>query len=134
MARYVVADRHYIERMPLEYVDMGLPSGTKWASFCKDTLREISWMDAIEKYGMQVPTIEQFKELFEYCDTELDKNNHLIVIARNGNKIILNKEYLWTRTEKNDTPDEINCIMLYKDMVKYFHNGKKDKMSVHLVQ
>ena len=53
----------------VEYVDLGLPSGTKWSSGIyvlqdEESNSCFSYEDAL-KYN--IPTVDQFKELIEYC-------------------------------------------------------------------
>lgn len=138
---------YMIRRMPIEYVDMGLPSGTKWASYAKE--HEITWQNAMEKYGKNVPTKEQFEELFQYCQIQYINigrwgkyafgvepilKNRLIVTAPNGNVIHINWSVLWTRTSKNNNPDKIYGVMVQDEDIVFFLNRKEDELGLLLVQ
>ncbi len=72
-----------------DYVDLGLPSGTKWKS-----ANEVGFYDynsALETFGTSVPTKEQFEELVTYCTCSRDdtKQGSNFVSTINGNSIFL---------------------------------------------
>ena len=48
-----------------EYVDLGLPSGTLWKN--QNEGAYYLYLDAKQEFGTQLPTIDQWKELHEYC-------------------------------------------------------------------
>lgn len=48
-----------------QYVDLGLPSGTKWKSTNEEGFYTCE--QAMEKFGRYVPTKAQWEELLDYC-------------------------------------------------------------------
>ncbi len=79
----------------IAYVDLGLPSGTKWASaFLKDEKGEdirLPWIDAAK---LSIPAIDQFEELEYYCRSraEFGPNEEYLgttYIGLNGNTLTL---------------------------------------------
>ncbi len=68
------------------FVDLGLPSGTKWKA-----INEEGYYDydaAAEKYGAYLPTKEQFQELIARCIWEWNGEGY-VVKGANGNSILL---------------------------------------------
>ena len=83
----------------VEFVDLGLPSGTLWA---KDYLRkdgEIVYLPYLEAKKYKIPTKEQFDELINSCSRDncfnsLKEYSGKMFIGRNGNSIqIIKKGY-----------------------------------------
>ena len=68
------------------YVDLGLPSGTKWKSEPKSDF--YSYAKAKQKFGNELPTDADFIELQENCDWKWNGAGY-IVTGPNGNSIIL---------------------------------------------
>lgn len=73
------------------YVDLGLPSGTKWKS-----ANEIgngsgfyTFDDAVSTFGSKLPTKEQFEELRTHCIWEWQSSGGYKVTGANGNNIFL---------------------------------------------
>lgn len=122
-----------------EYVDLGLPSGTLWASSFEtsdgETTLRVPYEQA-KKYHL--PTKEQFKELIDYCiwDPQRRNNNfsHFIVIGRNGNHIKLpnggyliadrleswQNGYFWLNNESQDDQ--------YKTAAIFWESNKNDTL------
>ncbi len=80
-----------LRRNDTEYVDLGLPSGTLWA---KDYEREdgkLQYLPYIKTTDLNLPTEEQWKELFETCmcrNTIINGHaNGILFIGLNGNSI-----------------------------------------------
>lgn len=74
-----------------EFVDLGLPSGTLWAS--RNTDEMMSYRDAISNYGAHVPTAAMAKELWMECSWSWDsKRGGAVVRGKNGNSIFLPAE------------------------------------------
>ncbi len=67
-----------------QYVDLGLPSGTLWKS-CNDG-KYFSYHEAIQLFGDNLPTLEQYQELKAFCDWQWTGNG-CEVIGPNGNSI-----------------------------------------------
>ena len=58
----------------VEFVDLGLPSGTLWSKeFLKDNDGKVLYLTYREAQKYNIPTIEQLKELFEYCSHDRHK-------------------------------------------------------------
>lgn len=52
----------------MEYVDLGLPSGTKWAvGFMRDNNGDYNVLPFEEAQKLNIPTQEQYAELTKYC-------------------------------------------------------------------
>lgn len=72
---------------PIEYIDLGLPSGTLWA----DTNEEgyYSYQDAIDAFGKNnLPKLTDFAELYDYCKWEwCKKKKGMVVTGPNGKNI-----------------------------------------------
>lgn len=91
----LVEDENEYESESGLYVDLGLPSGTRWAKF--DSYNFISYKQAYYKYGKQLPTREQCEELLSECtwrwNTVVDgmstEGSGYEVIGPNGNSIYL---------------------------------------------
>lgn len=57
-----------IECNDTEFVDLGLPSGTLWASdYVKNSEGKVCYLPYAEAKGYPLPSIEQWKELEKYC-------------------------------------------------------------------
>lgn len=120
-----------------EYVDLGLPSGTLWASDYEKLGGKYIYLPYEKAKYMKLPTKAQWKELIDKCEKKFDWINELkakyfkvTFIAANGNSIafwgkgyyITNKEDIndvlfWLQNEGNDSK---------KDVVS-MNNTKKDK-------
>jgi len=68
------------------FIDLGLPSGTKWRIINEDGL--MTYDEAIEKFEKQLPSYKQFKELYDKCKWHELKEGGYKVIGPNGNHII----------------------------------------------
>ena len=70
----------------MAYIDLGLPSGTLWA----DTNEEgyYNYETAVEKYGDNLPTREQFEELQTQCQWKWNGSGY-DVTGPNGNTLVL---------------------------------------------
>lgn len=77
-----------------EYVDLGLPSGTKWKTTNEtnpnDTCDFFTYDEAMEKFGNQLPTSKQWMELKTECDWSWnDIKKGYEVTGPNGKTIFL---------------------------------------------
>ncbi len=107
----------------IEYVDLGLPSGTKWSSDYEHTDSDLMYLPYSEASDLNIPTIEQFEELVNNCKwfRMADSNNSFTgftVVGINGKNIFLgctgyiqveeaiseNKSLFWLK-EKEETDD-----------------------------
>ena len=69
-----------------DYVDLGLPSGTKWKSTNEKGF--YSYGDAIGTFGSSLPSQEQWMELRNECDWTWSRKGYKVV-GPNGNYIVL---------------------------------------------
>ena len=75
-----------------EFVDLGLPSGTKWNSINETTNSTNGYYtfdEAVSIFGDKLPTKEQCEELMEKCTWEWQSNGSYKVTGTNGNSIVL---------------------------------------------
>ena len=74
-----------------EYIDLGLPSGTKWKSTNENGngIGFYFFEEAVRIFGNQLPTKVQFEELKYYCTWTWQNNESCKVTGTNGNFIIL---------------------------------------------
>ena len=79
---------------PAEYVDLGLPSGTKWKTINETNQYDLcdfyTLDEAMQKFGSALPTKEQLEELRTYCQwTWNDTKKGYKVVGPNGKSIFL---------------------------------------------
>ena len=72
---------------PNDYVDLGLPSGTKWKKVNEnagkaDSAVYFHYDNAINQYKSSVPTAQQWKELTEECNWTWVKNCQEVVVGK----------------------------------------------------
>lgn len=92
----------------IEYVDLGLPSGTLWSSnYVEDENKEILYVTQEKSKAFDIPTVEQWLELVKKCRWEqgserIDHTNGFyhyhdwaICLGPNGNRIIFEKTGLY---------------------------------------
>ena len=92
----------------IEYVDLGLPSGTLWSSnYVEDENKEILYVTQEKSKAFDIPTVEQWQELVQKCRWEqgserIDLTNGFyhyhdwaICLGPNGNRIIFEKTGLY---------------------------------------
>ena len=77
---------------PAGFVDLGLPSGTKWNSVndssTSDPLFFFTCEEAMAKFGSQLPTEEQFQELISQCtSTWNEEKKGRTFVGPNGDSI-----------------------------------------------
>ncbi len=68
------------------YIDLGLPSGTKWKA--ENEIGYYEFDEAVSKYGYRLPTREQLKELKNQCQWEWMGVEYRVT-GPNGNAIVL---------------------------------------------
>ena len=77
---------------PAGYVDLGLPSGTKWKAANEtnpnDENNFYTYDEAMAAFGNKLPTKEQFMELRNSCDWTWTGMGYKVV-GSNGNSIVL---------------------------------------------
>jgi len=141
--RLVESRAETTETVP-EYVDLGLPSGTKWMNINQNGYYEYG--KAVEEFGNKLPTKAQFEELMFYCQWTWTANGYMAV-GPNGKSIVLPNAgyrdidqklydtgavgYYWS-SSSNDT---VNARYLYfKFAVGMDNNDQNIGQSVRLVE
>ncbi len=71
------------------YVNLGLPSGTLWKESNEEGF--ITYSDAVEQFGANMPTKEQLVELYEKCEHVWTDNGYKFT-GPNGKYIVLPAE------------------------------------------
>ena len=92
----------------IEYVDLGLPSGTLWSSnYVEDENKEILYVTQEKSKAFDIPTVAQWLELVRVCRWEQGSKriatsigschfqNLAICLGPNGNRIIFEKTGLY---------------------------------------
>lgn len=78
-----------------DYIDLGLPSGILWASRNEKNPQDanglFTYNEAVNKYGKNVPTKEQWRELIKQCEWFWNGNEYTAT-GPNGNSILLPAE------------------------------------------
>lgn len=137
----------------MEYVDLGLPSGTKWAT-CNigastpsragiDYLREEATTVA-KQQGGYLPTKADFVELIDYCHwREIDKDGMkgFCVIGRNGNSIYIAAVHgngdIWLSDigpiNGDEDPYWAICVDASSESSSWIYMGENEKCAVRLV-
>ena len=75
----------------MEYVDLGLPSGTKWAAgYLRDKDGHLVWLPYEDAVKLSIPTVEQYEELVKYCRTTCLTGKRRQLTGANGKYVIYN--------------------------------------------
>ena len=130
----------------VEYVDLGLPSGTKWKS-SNEKGGFFPYDEAVSKYGDKLPSYEQWKELVGMCDWTWSGKG-CKVTGPNGNSITLPAAgyrscegsvnfvgscgYYWSSTPYGS--DNASLLFFNSGSVDLSYNKRCDGQSVRLVQ
>lgn len=113
-----------------QYVDLGLPSGTKWKS--QSEYSSYTFAYALRYYDGFLPTSGQFEELIENCTWKWTGKGYK-VIGRNGNSIYLlagfkrGDDYMgayWSKTK--DGADGCYGLLCFPSRVKVDHTRSLD--------
>lgn len=91
-----------VEDLSSEYVDLGLPSETKWKTTneCYNETCYHDFDDAVGTFGGSLPIKEQWEELKSYCYWQLQRDGSYKVVGPNGNSIVLPAEGMRTCSGK----------------------------------
>lgn len=136
--------------MGKEYVDMGLPSGTLWAS--ENEKGYFNFDEAVEKFGNNLPARWQFCELVENSDCYFDTDENAFVFESNfngnmvkfstlgyrifdGNEFIGVDQYgdYWSRTPHTNGEDAWHISLTnYGSVEPTFLCNRKHGLSVRL--
>lgn len=71
----------------MKYIDLGLPSGTKWAE--KNEEGFYTFEEAVKKFGHQLPSRDQLEELCTLFHRWDEKRQGMEFSGNNGNKLYL---------------------------------------------
>lgn len=82
------------EEYDIEYIDLGLPSGTLWSSDYLKVGKDVAFLSYDEAVKHNIPNREQYEELMLYCKLIFDDNS-LKLIGPNGNYIKFYCNYLY---------------------------------------
>lgn len=105
----------------VEYVDLGLPSGTKWANdFLRDENGKIKLFHYDEARNYNVPNPMQFREFLEYTSRSLYEEcftgkRSTRILGANG------YEFFWGKLQStiaNISPSKFDFMFWLKDMVE----------------
>ena len=69
------------------WVDLGLPSGTLWASEPEDGY--YTYTEAVAQFGINLPTKWQWNELLESCLMDKNENGDIVLSGKNGATLII---------------------------------------------
>lgn len=115
----------------MEYVDLGLPSGTLWASdYVKDG-EDVLFLPYPEALKYNIPTEEQVDELEKFCEISIEcdgSNKTYVILGPNGNAITFKgygymhlkdfedsfDAYFW-QVYESDNPKEIQVPDIYNE-------------------
>lgn len=75
------------------FVDLGLPSGTLWAS--SDTNKLHTFNGAYKLFENQLPTRAQVRELFEFT-MKFQSRKTIELLGKNGNKLVFPLVNWWS--------------------------------------
>ena len=75
------------------FIDLGLPSGTLWATDYERKYGEIVYLPYTKAFLSDIPTVEQWRELTTKCHWEFkgdreECKRHLVCTGPNGNSIL----------------------------------------------
>lgn len=130
------------------FIDLGLPSGTKWRTLNEEGL--LTFDDAVATFGKQLPSQKQFTELYEKCQWKELKDGGYKVIGPNGNFIIFpftgyincTGEFrgenemgdYWTSTPKKGSDESYRVAMMKDRGVKIVLHTRCYQRAVRLVE
>ena len=119
-----------------EFVDLGLPSGTLWSTDYERNGSEILLLPHAKSSTLQIPSVEQWEELKNFCQWEFDidnaynlckalcvgPNGNILKFDRTGKKNIdtlseLCEVFFWIKDEKEG--NEMNAVHMYNGARKY---------------
>ena len=129
-----------------EYVDLGLPSGTKWKAVNEEG-GFYTYEESVKKFGDKLPTKEQMEELKDRCVwTWADKgykvtgpNGNSIFLPAAGDRICDGGVYgvgydgnYWSSTSRGS--GKAWCLYFYSDDVGVYGSVMCEGYSIRLVQ
>ena len=123
-----------VEISNMEWVDLGLPSGTLWAKY--DVNGKTSFMGAKMSYGSHVPSRTNAYELSKCCTIKWDDSAHALVFTGpNGNSISFpcnksNKSY-WLNAYEQGNPEFGQCFHIGPDG-HFWINDSESNSSIYV--
>lgn len=75
------------EEVEVQFIDLGLPSGTLWAA--ENETEFYTFPDAVTIFGSSLPTKAQWEELKETCRWIWDRKAGCILVGPNGKRLTL---------------------------------------------
>ena len=117
----------------MEYVDLGLSSGTLWSSdYVKDDNGNVIYVTQENSAAYEIPSNEQWTELMDVCKWEQKSEKKwteggfyywhewAICLGPNGNKITFEKTGLYEATDCLTRKEE---IFFWLNNTEYFHRN-----------
>ena len=117
----------------IEYVDLGLPSGTLWSSdYVRTDNGNAVYVTKKNSVDYEIPTFEQWKELIDECKWKQmsEKNwteggfyhwhDWAICLGPNGNKVTFEKTGIYEATDCRTRTSE---ILFWLNNKEYFHRN-----------
>ena len=123
----------------IEYVDLGLPSGTLWASEYEHEGGDILYLPYEDAEKMKIPTAEQWQELIEHCQIQEHSSSTgrffygVTFIGPNGNSVkfrpkgymkghtsvyhgknVCGKVFFWIQDKENNAEHEKKVVIIEK--------------------
>lgn len=112
----------------MEFIDLGLPSNTLWAS--EDENGKHSYADSVGKYGIGIPSKKNWEELDMWCKCEpVSGGNAIRVTGPNGNSIVFPASGMRRTASGNEchtdkyltvTATDISDAHIWSALIDYF--------------
>lgn len=118
----------------MEWIDLGLPSGTLWAR--DDVDSKTSFLGAKKSYGSHVPSRANAYELSQCCTKKWDESTHALVFTGpNGNTLSFpckesNKSY-WLNASEQGDPQFGQCFHIGPDE-HFWINDKESSSAIYV--
>lgn len=94
-----------------KYVDLGLPSGTLWASDYETDNSEIYYTTYAKALELNIPSLEQYNELRKFCIFRWD-NDDILCIGPNGKFLRMHKTG-YKETGEENSPIAANAVFFW---------------------
>ena len=130
--------------MTVEFVDLALPSGTKWAiDYLKDKDGNLLYLPYVEAAKLNIPTVEQYNELINNCrfiqDKYPDDNNGCRFLGTNGDYVHYHGDFYieagkklrsaypetWLRDDEEDCSDKALAHFFEEPYISHEYMGLK---------
>lgn len=113
-----------VEEDGITYVDLGLPSGTLWASdYLRDADGNLLLLSYDEAAPLNIPTKEMYEELNNHCNVSINvtakrdlKYEKIYDFVSDKKKISLSDEPFWIRKASNSTSNHRGVVSTLKVM------------------